>query len=987
MPHDFFKRNGFRIIFVVVFLLAFVWMGTKRTFLSNSNAVEDWLPDHYQETRDYKWFLENFPFESFIVVSWNGCTLSDDRIEMFAQKLVPSQTIENFSLAVNEPSVKATLDLGGASAVETTAGEPSEPKGSSAPEAKKTPSEEYFRSVMTGPRLVRLLEETAGRTLSDGSPEELHEKIVDKLRGTLIGSDGESTAMIVTLNTGFKGGGKKMQQVIDRIKAISVECGLPDTTAVKSGSVASRAVHAVVSTLREIVEGRHPRMDALILGGPPVDNAALDREGTQTLFRLAGFCAAISVTLAILCLKDIRLTMFVFWTSILSAGVALALVSFTGGKCDSILLSMPALIYVLAMSGSIHMVNYWQDAVRERGIDNAAERAVSHAFSPCFFAQLTTAIGLGSLVAGKLVPITNFGIYSALGVMTTLLLLFFYLPALLNAFPCRKFVSRYAGCGMDAPESGIHLFWQRFGKVVVRYHNLVAILCFAAMFFFGFWLPKIKTSVKMMNFFSDDAEIIAHYGFLEEKLGPLVPMELVLRFDNAKVPTENDSVSRLQIVRTLGETLQAKLPDEIGGVMSAALFLPNPDTLRRPGTLAHRIASKAVGQNIESNRENLNDYLSVEGNPSLGAIETFLRERSAAAANDESADVRRQLETLTEHRAFLAENGVVDLKTLTGRLHAGEAFRTLSGRQTTDLCDACRLWQHERGTELWRMSIRVWALKRDIDYSVFIQNVRGVVEPYLETVNAEIVGHAVDGGTNDAKAVSAVYTGMVPLVYKTQHALIQGLTGSLVTAFGLITMVMIILLRSVGAGLVAMLPNIFPVIVVFGFMAWLQLPVDVGTMMTASIALGVAIDDTLHYLTWYQEGIKKGQSPAEATEWGYRRCAKAMTESSLIAGLGLSAFMLSTFVPTQRFGLLMLATLFAAEVGDLVFLPALLTGPLGRFFLLKRKKNPTRAVPVSPSHGSDRETACTAETSIYPIYSASEAVKRKGNRAVRIGQK
>ena len=50
MRKDFFKDYGFKILFVVFFLLSFVWMGTKQTLLSNSNSVEDWLPAEFQET-------------------------------------------------------------------------------------------------------------------------------------------------------------------------------------------------------------------------------------------------------------------------------------------------------------------------------------------------------------------------------------------------------------------------------------------------------------------------------------------------------------------------------------------------------------------------------------------------------------------------------------------------------------------------------------------------------------------------------------------------------------------------------------------------------------------------------------------------------------------------------------------------------------------------------------------------------------------------
>ncbi|MBO7707884.1 MAG: hypothetical protein J6S42_04320 [Thermoguttaceae bacterium] len=91
MRKDFYKTYGFRIIFVVVFLLSFILMGSRRTLESNSNAVEDWLPSNFQETKDYKWFLEKFPFESYIVVSWDGCQFDE------AGRVKSTRTRSNFS--------------------------------------------------------------------------------------------------------------------------------------------------------------------------------------------------------------------------------------------------------------------------------------------------------------------------------------------------------------------------------------------------------------------------------------------------------------------------------------------------------------------------------------------------------------------------------------------------------------------------------------------------------------------------------------------------------------------------------------------------------------------------------------------------------------------------------------------------------------------------------------------------------------------------
>jgi multidrug efflux pump subunit AcrB len=156
------------------------------------------------------------------------------------------------------------------------------------------------------------------------------------------------------------------------------------------------------------------------------------------------------------------------------------------------------------------------------------------------------------------------------------------------------------------------------------------------------------------------------------------------------------------------------------------------------------------------------------------------------------------------------------------------------------------------------------------------------------------------------------------------------------------------------AGMVSMVPNVFPVVIIFGWMGHRGVKIDIGTMMCASVAMGVAVDDTIHFLTWFRIGMRNGLSRNDAILESYRRVATAMTQTTLIGGLGLAVFALSTFTPTQRFGVMMVTLLAAALVGDLVLLPALLAGPLGRFFVVSEKKTTNR--PVTDDQTSEEET-------------------------------
>jgi hypothetical protein len=195
----------------------------------------------------------------------------------------------------------------------------------------------------------------------------------------------------------------------------------------------------------------------------------------------------------------------------------------------------------------------------------------------------------------------------------------------------------------------------------------------------------------------------------------------------------------------------------------------------------------------------------------------------------------------------------------------------------------------------------------------------------------------------DPERVAAVYTGVVPIVYKAQRMLLDSLIESTFWSVITITPLLMWIARSLAAGAVAMLPNVLPILVVFGGMGWLGIDVDVGSMMTASIALGVAVDDTIHYLNWFREALDRLHDRNKAILAAYRHCATPTLQAAVISGLGLSIFALSTFTPTQRFGVLMLVILWLGAIAELIYFPALLAGPLGRMF------KPRRQAAISPA--------------------------------------
>ena len=112
--------------------------------------------------------------------------------------------------------------------------------------------------------------------------------------------------------------------------------------------------------------------------------------------------------------------MMVFVTALYAGAISLSLVYYSGSAMNAILLTMPAVVYVAGISGAIHFANYYRDSAVEGGVEGAPARAVHHAWIPCTLSAVTSAAGLASLYTSELIPIKLFGVYTALGVLTTL---------------------------------------------------------------------------------------------------------------------------------------------------------------------------------------------------------------------------------------------------------------------------------------------------------------------------------------------------------------------------------------------------------------------------------------------------------------------------------------------------------------------------------------------------------------------------------------
>jgi hypothetical protein len=515
----------------------------------------------------------------------------------------------------------------------------------------------------------------------------------------------------------------------------------------------------------------------------------------------------------------------------------------------------------------------------------------------------------------------------------------------------------------------------------------------------------VHTNIDLLKLFDEGVRVRQDYAWLEKNVCRLVPLEIVVQFPQDKQRSAADNadaveaahklsyLERLELVSLTQQTIDKELGPSgrnlVGPSLSPVTFAPPiPANSQSSWSMARR---RVTDVKLEESEAALarSGYLRID--PTSGAELWRISLRAAAFADlDYGAfvnNVRAVIEpVLAAQRLREQVLALIAKRAADGSLSGASVCvweRPTPHAPKKGAADVDALAIYTAATQELLSKARLKLTAANLDFTKLDETQRHAALEHFKSFDCVVVvgsianadlqllaksgARVVDGRdelkqiaeetvvAHDANStdISAVYTGVVPIVYKAQRALLENLIQSSFWSFVTITPLMMLVCRSISGGAVVMLPNALPVLVVFGGMGWLGIPVDIGSMMAASIALGVAVDDTIHYLTWYREGLNEFADRKLAIISAYRRCAPPTLQAAMISGLGLSVFALSTFTPTQKLGWLMMTILLAGVVAELVMLPAILAGPLGRVFDIRRPPTPA---PVPKPHVPQRKT-------------------------------
>ena len=478
---------------------------------------------------------------------------------------------------------------------------------------------------------------------------------------------------------------------------------------------------------------------------------------------------------------------------------------------------IPTLLMIISVSDSVHfMVKYFQ-ALHEFGHRREALfQTIKKIGTALMLTSVTTAVGFGALSFVNIKIVSEFGIFTAIGVFFAFIISILFLPSmfmLMKQTADDKLINYNVGVRVKVV--------QKISTLVRAYpKHIIISWCFIACI--GTWgAVKINPHSKLLEDLRPGNKLLDDMKVAENRMGAILPVEIILEIMNDGPYEDIQDVEVMQFLDRVGAFMSA-IP-EIGKVMS-------------------------VTQYIKEIHQAMND-----GDPAFYQVPN-------------SRNLISQYMLLYESE-----------------------FETFFNLDYTKL--------------------RIAAQIKDIDSRRSAE-----IE---EEINNFIMANAPSG-------VKAEVTGTAFIALRTNNYLVRNLAGSFFIAFIVVTLLMAILFRSVKMALISVVPNIIPMMMMAAVMGFFQVSLRPSTAMTFAIAFGIAVDDTLHYLTRYRMELSD-RHYQKANDATMMSTGVAMMSTTAILVSGFMVLTLSEFTFSIQFGILSSITILSALIGDLTFLPALLS--------------------------------------------------------------
>lgn len=907
MTHFIDRRDpwGNRYSLWVVVAMAFVtpvciWALPQIRF---ENQIEQWLPENDTDRVIQRWTNQQFPIDQQVVVTWDGSSVNDPRIDRLIEELKGESDgqghqrggLPYVSTIVDPRAVLRDIqknDVEPAEAMRRVQGSligtgPLRVRLTDAGRSvlRKTRRELEVASRSKFNLNVTVADATAdvASTLSiptmseDGSPGTPTAPIVLKADGTL--AENQSAEHDFQLSwDGLRFGSESTIEFAkwlvdyapqrgDQIRIVESAFFVPGTPVALILGISEAGRADKVEAMTAIQMACHRAgisRDTLHLSGNIVTSAQLDQQLGSAIWNrdsTSGFyqrsiilnSILVSVIAVFVLVRNTRLSLMMVLVSLFTVALTLSIVPVTGGQLNVLSIALPTLIALVSLSGGLYIINHWKQIVAPDVCTSVSE-TVAISKNPSRIASLIVAIGAVSLCTSLISPVREFGFYATVGAVLSLLTVAYALPSFVQMW-------------VAAPSHGNHfdrIGWNFIAQSVTAHPMIQSLVVVSLFIACSLGMRTMRSEVEEAALFPATSTIISDTAYIDRSLAGTLPIDLIVRFDEQSQKSIS-FLDRMEIVRKVQQTLRANA--DVSGCLSLADFLPVMERLPEDASFIQR-----------------SKY-----NKRATAIQQRI--------HDGEISLARSFYTMAEQRQDLE--------------HAGDGKLNLPG------------------DELWRI------------YS-FIHAPAG--EQY-ETLLGDLHKQAQDVLKVQPGAHHLI-AGSLPLLAKMKSAITKDLIGCVTLAAFLIAAVSAITLRSMVSATLVLAAAALPAAAVFGVYSQLGNPIDLGLLIAAPVSLFLGAEGALHCLACFRRNMKLGKGRQASVIESLIHCGPTLWQSRAIVIVGLVPLMSHEFPAMNRLATMMAIICGAALICDVTLVPQVLAGPIGRLFEPARSKDAKPALTV-----------------------------------------
>lgn len=554
-----------------------------------------------------------------------------------------------------------------------------------------------------------------------------------------------------------------------------------------------------------------------------------------------------------------------------------------------------SLLLIITMSITIHLTVRFRELHEEN--PDASQKwlireTAAHMMRPSIYMILTTMVGFSSLVISGIRPVIDFGWMMTLGLGVSLIVCFLVFPALL------------APLSAGQPRHGRDLSREltlAFAGFTERRRPILLIVALAVIVASLWGISRLTVENRFIDYFQKDTEIYQGMLQIDRKLGGTTPLDIVI--DAPKATTAQKAALKQPATGWDGDSMEdspsdpfaSDSPDEAGNADPFASSDPFAADSADPFADGDPFASEAGADPFATPKK-------AEPNPLKGAY------WFTPARLGQLVDIQDYLESLPETGKVLSIATTYEVaEKLNGRPLSYVQLMLLASFIPDDLRNQLvKPYLSDDGDQV-RISVRVIDSDKNLNRNELLAKIRTDLQNDfgLQPEQVHLTGAMV------------LYNNMLQSLFDSQIK-------TLGYVFAAILFMLLILFRSLPVALISMVPSLISASLVLGLMGWIGLPLDLMTITITAITIGIAVDDTIHYIHRFHEELPKDNDYVATMKRCHGSIGKAMYYTSLTIIAGFSILALSSFNPTVYFGLLTGLAMLVALLSNLTLLPALL---------------------------------------------------------------